>query len=85
MTQKIGDMEIGTQFLFEETIYVRIPEMVLKCGTHGFLVNVIYVKEPHPDWNKTPSINIAKFMHPDTIVELVVERETDVSVQDEKE
>ena len=84
MAQRIGDMEIGTQFHFQGTIYVRIPEMVLKCGTHGFIVNMITVKESLVG-ECAISTNVAEFLHPDISVELIAEVGPDVQVQDEKE
>ncbi len=66
MTNNVGCIHIGRQFLFGKTTYVKIPQMATVCGEIGFTINVIRV-----EWSTDDPILIADFLHPDTLVKLI--------------
>lgn len=68
---RVGTISVNNQFWYCDEKYVRIPEMILECGDHGFMVNSMRV-EDSTDLYSPPTI-IADYFHPDTLVELVQE------------
>jgi hypothetical protein len=69
---RVGSISVNKQFWYRDKRYVRIPEMILECGEHGFMVNAIRVEAASDPDYESPTL-IAECFHPDTVVELVKE------------
>lgn len=63
MINNVGCIRIGCEFIFDGARYVRIPEMILRCGEHEFVVNSIKVVESAEP--TIPPKFEASFIHPD--------------------
>jgi len=59
----------GKQFRFNGTVFVRTPEMILQCGTWGFVTNCIRVVNSE-DYVVPPTF-VADHVNPETVVEVI--------------
>lgn len=62
----LSSIETGENFSYNGERYVRIPEMNLKCGSEGFLINCLFLQEEANGMQ--PSTIIAKYIRPETLV-----------------
>jgi hypothetical protein len=62
----LSSIETGENFSFNGERYVKIPEMNLKCGKEGFLINCLFLQSECDGFE--PSTIIGEYILPETMV-----------------